>query len=280
MIANPLVTVVEGDIEELIARARALVDAGGRRLLGITGAPGAGKSTIAARVVEALGDAAVLVPMDGFHLANAELERLGRRDRKGAIDTFDAHGYVALLRRLRSPAGATVYAPLFRREIEEPIACAIPVGPEVPLVVTEGNYLLVPDEPWAAVRGLLDEAWYVDARRGDADRVADRPPRRVRQAAGRRARMVALDRPAQRGAGGRHARARRRAYPYRAGLSLRRRRPSTAAAGSTTRATASSPRLPVTSPDDDVDATGPLRCGRPDCQLHDVDAAVDVVGRP
>ena len=161
MIANPLVTVVEGDIEELIARARALVDAGGRRLLGITGAPGAGKSTIAARVVEALGDAAVLVPMDGFHLANAELERLGRRDRKGAIDTFDAHGYVALLRRLRSPAGATVYAPLFRREIEEPIACAIPVGPEVPLVVTEGNYLLVPDEPWAAVRGLLDEAWYV-----------------------------------------------------------------------------------------------------------------------
>ena len=104
-------TVVEGDIEELIARARALVDGGGRRLLGITGAPGAGKSTIAARVAEALGDAAALVPMDGFHLANAELERLGRRDRKGAIDTFDAHGFVALLRRLRSPAGATSTRP-------------------------------------------------------------------------------------------------------------------------------------------------------------------------
>ena len=161
MIATASMTVVEGDIEVLISRARRLAEAGERRLLGITGAPGAGKSTIAARVVEALGEAAALVPMDGFHLANAELERLGRRDRKGAIDTFDAGGYVALLRRLRSPAGETVYAPTFRREIEEPIACAIPVAPEVPLVVTEGNYLLVPGGPWAAVRDLLDEAWYV-----------------------------------------------------------------------------------------------------------------------
>ncbi len=160
MIASGRLTTI-GDIDALIGRARALVAAGGRRLLGITGAPGAGKSTIAARVVDALGGAAVLVPMDGFHLANAELERLGRRDRKGAIDTFDAAGYVALLRRLRAPGGETVYAPEFRREIEEPIACAIPVGPEVPLVVTEGNYLLVPDGPWAEVRGLLDEAWFV-----------------------------------------------------------------------------------------------------------------------
>jgi pantothenate kinase len=161
VIATASMTVVEGDIEVLISRARRLAEAGERRLLGITGAPGAGKSTIAARVVEALGEAAALVPMDGFHLANAELERLGRRDRKGAIDTFDAGGYVALLRRLRSPAGEAVSAPTFRREIEEPIACAIPVAPEVPLVVTEGNYLLVPGGPWAAVRDLLDEAWYV-----------------------------------------------------------------------------------------------------------------------
>lgn len=161
MIANAPVTVVVGDIEALVSRAQALAGAGGRRLLGITGAPGAGKSTVAAHVVHALGGAAVLVPMDGFHLANAELERLGRRERKGAIDTFDAAGYVALLRRLRSPGGETVYAPEFRREIEEPIACAIPVGPDVPLVVTEGNYLLVPDGPWAEVRGLLDEAWFV-----------------------------------------------------------------------------------------------------------------------
>jgi pantothenate kinase len=161
VIATGSMTVVEGDIEVLISRARRLAEAGERRLLGITGAPGAGKSTIAALVVEALGEAAALVPMDGFHLANAELERLGRRDRKGAIDTFDAGGYVALLRRPRSPAGETVYAPTFRREIEEPIACASPVAPEVPLVVTEGNYLLVPGGPWAAVRDLLDEAWYV-----------------------------------------------------------------------------------------------------------------------
>lgn len=161
MIATAAVTVVEGDIEVLIARARDLAAAGERRLLGITGPPGAGKSTLAARVVDALGDAAALVPMDGFHLANAELERLGRRDRKGAIDTFDAAGYVALLRRLRAPAGETVYAPTFRREIEEPIACAIPVAPDVPLVVTEGNYLLVSEQPWGALRGLLDEVWYV-----------------------------------------------------------------------------------------------------------------------
>jgi pantothenate kinase len=152
---------VVADVDALVERARALAGAGGRRLLGITGSPGAGKSTIAAQVVDALGEAAVLVPMDGFHLANAELERLGRRNRKGAIDTFDAAGYVALLRRLRSPGHETVYAPVFRREIEEPIACAIPVAPDVPLVVTEGNYLLVPDEPWAAARELLDEAWFV-----------------------------------------------------------------------------------------------------------------------
>jgi pantothenate kinase len=147
--------------EALLARARGLAEAGERRILGITGAPGAGKSTLAAAVVEAVAGA-VLVPMDGFHLANAELERLGRRERKGAVDTFDALGYVALLRRLRAADEEIVYAPEFRREIEEPIACAIGVARDVPLVVTEGNYLLVDTGPWAAVRGLLDEAWYVE----------------------------------------------------------------------------------------------------------------------
>jgi pantothenate kinase len=100
--------------------------------------------------------------MDGFHLAQAELERLGRTERKGAPDTFDAEGYVALLRRLRSPVPAvTVYAPLFRREIEEPIAGAVPAAADVPLVVTEGNYLLLDEPPWAAVRALLDDAWFL-----------------------------------------------------------------------------------------------------------------------
>lgn len=146
---------------ELLSRARELA-AGPRRILGIAGAPGAGKSTLAASLVSALGADAVLVPMDGFHLANAELLRLGRRDRKGAVDTFDAAGYASLLRRLRDPSEELVYAPYFAREIEEPIACALPVPAAVPLVVTEGNYLLVDGGPWAAVRGLLDEVWYVE----------------------------------------------------------------------------------------------------------------------
>lgn len=144
-------------------------------MLGITGPPGAGKSTVASAIVAALGDAAVLVPMDGFHLANAELDRLRRRDRKGAPDTFDAAGYVALLRRLRAPTSQPVYAPLFDRSIEEAIAGAIPVNPDVQLVVTEGNYLLLEDEPWSGVASLLDEIWYVDL--DDATRV-DRLVRR------------------------------------------------------------------------------------------------------
>jgi pantothenate kinase len=146
-----------------LERGRALAGAGGRRLLGIAGVPGAGKSRLAEELARSLGPAAVYVPMDGFHLANEELVRLSRRDRKGAPDTFDCAGYVALLRRLRAPeAEPCVYAPRFRREIEEPIAGAIPVLPEVPLVITEGNYLLVEGDGWGAVRALLDEAWYVE----------------------------------------------------------------------------------------------------------------------
>jgi pantothenate kinase len=147
--------------DELVARAERLAVTGRRSLLGICGAPGAGKSTLAARIVDALGDQAVLVGMDGFHLAQRELNRLGRADRKGAPDTFDVFGYVDLLERLRLHGEETVYAPEFRREIEEPIACAIPVFPSVPLVVTEGNYLLLPDRPWDQVRLLLDDVWFL-----------------------------------------------------------------------------------------------------------------------
>jgi pantothenate kinase len=157
--ASPLCA---GDLNRLIERAQGLVEPGTRRILGITGAPGSGKSTLASTLAAALGPQAVLVPMDGFHLANEQLVRLGSRDRKGAADTFDAAGYVALLRRLRDPAELLVYAPEFRREIEEPIACAIPVSRDVPLVVTEGNYLLVDDDRWSAVRPLLDEVWFLD----------------------------------------------------------------------------------------------------------------------
>lgn len=99
--------------------------------------------------------------MDGFHLAQAVLERTGRADRKGVPDTFDAAGYVALLRRLREPRqGPAVYAPVFDRSLEEPIAGSIPVPP--PLVITEGNYLLHDAGEWALVRPLLDEVWYLD----------------------------------------------------------------------------------------------------------------------
>ncbi|MEU6300119.1 nucleoside/nucleotide kinase family protein [Streptomyces erythrochromogenes] len=150
-------------ITELVERAAGLAARGGRRILGVAGPPGAGKSTLAARLAEALGPrTTVVVPMDGFHLARAELDRLGRADRKGAPDTFDAAGYVCLLARLRASAtgGATVYAPAFDRCLEEPIAGSIPVPPDVPLVITEGNYLLHDAGEWAAVRPLLDEAWY------------------------------------------------------------------------------------------------------------------------
>ncbi|MEU7017499.1 nucleoside/nucleotide kinase family protein [Streptomyces sp. NPDC046385] len=150
-------------LDRLAERARALADAGGRRVLGIAGPPGAGKSTLAARLAARLDGRAVLVPMDGFHLAQAELERLGRAGRKGAPDTFDAAGYAALLRRLRAAEpGTTVYAPAFDRSLEEPVAGSIAVLPELPLVITEGNYLLHDEGPWAAVLPLLDEAWYLD----------------------------------------------------------------------------------------------------------------------
>ena len=152
----------------LLDRAAGLALGGSRCLLGITGAPGVGKSTVADALVRALGERAVLVPMDGFHLAQTELERLGRADRKGAPDTFDAAGFVAMLGRLRAQrpgpgaAGRTVYAPRFDRGLEEPIAGAIPVEAHVPLVVVEGNYLLHDDEAWADVAALLDQSWYVE----------------------------------------------------------------------------------------------------------------------
>jgi pantothenate kinase len=146
-----------------VDRAVRLAAAGGRRLLGIAGAPGAGKSTLAAQLAGALGDRAAVVPMDGFHLAQAELERLGRADRKGAQDTFDPGGLVTLLGRLRAADEPVVYAPAFRREIEEPIAGAIPVPADVPLVVCEGNYLLLADGAWRGVRPLLDACWFVES---------------------------------------------------------------------------------------------------------------------
>jgi pantothenate kinase len=139
---------------------------GGRVLLGITGSPGAGKSTLAAFLAEACG--AVVVPMDGFHLADVELVRRGLLDRKGAPETFDGWGYAALLARVRglgadsgSGSAEVVMAPMFERDLEQPIAGAIPVPPSAGLVVTEGNYLLLEVDPWPLVRARLDAVWHV-----------------------------------------------------------------------------------------------------------------------
>jgi pantothenate kinase len=149
---------------ECLRRLAPLLATGQRRILGIVGQPGAGKSTLALALQAALGQQMQTVPMDGFHLANAELDRLGRRSRKGAPDTFDAAGFVNLLARLKvqHPGDAPIYAPEFHRDLEEGIAGAIAVQGDTPLIVTEGNYLLLEDAPWPQGRALLDEVWYLD----------------------------------------------------------------------------------------------------------------------
>ncbi|WP_246268739.1 nucleoside/nucleotide kinase family protein [Nonomuraea typhae] len=145
--------------DDAVRRAATLAASGKRRILGITGPPGAGKSTLA-RLLHDKIDGSVVVGMDAYHLAHSALERLGLAERKGAPETFDAAGYVALLRRIR--AGEHVWAPEFRREIEDAIAGAVAVPPEVRLVITEGNYLLLGGEQWRPVRALADEIWYAD----------------------------------------------------------------------------------------------------------------------
>ncbi|WP_020106199.1 nucleoside/nucleotide kinase family protein [Nocardia sp. 348MFTsu5.1] len=151
------------DVDELIRRIDRRRGGGDRVLIGIVGEPGSGKSTVSAALADRLGGAAVVVPMDGFHLANRELSRLGRAARKGAIDTFDADGYVHLLRRLRNQQEAVVYAPDYVRGMEESVAGSIPVAAEISVVITEGNYLLDADKPWCEVRSILDEVWFVEA---------------------------------------------------------------------------------------------------------------------
>nr|MCW2728173.1 hypothetical protein [Aeromicrobium sp.] len=152
-------------LNALVDRAAGLVPPGRRALLGICGAPGAGKSSLAAKVVKRLradGVAVAHVPMDGFHLADAALTERGLLAAKGATETFDVHGYLALLRRLRAEVDHDVLAPDFERTIEQPIAAAIIVPPDTALVVTEGNYLLDDSGAWPAVRAELDEVWFVD----------------------------------------------------------------------------------------------------------------------
>lgn len=147
--------------QALAAMARDIHDHLQRRerlIVGITGPPGVGKSTVTRRLVERLGDIASYVPMDGFHLATPQLDRLGRRERKGAPDTFDIDGYVAALTRVAAGyRGNDIYVPDFHRALEEPVAAALVVPGTARVVVTEGNYLGL----WDEVRRRLDRLYYL-----------------------------------------------------------------------------------------------------------------------
>jgi len=156
--------------DPLVADAARLLDRPGRRLLGLCGPPAAGKSVLARALVDGINlrlgtDTAAYLPLDGFHLSNRQLERLGLTDRKGSPPSFDAYGYAALLRRIRAvpPPGHDVYVPDYDRALHEPVAARHVVRPGVRLVLTEGNYLGLDAPGWREAAELLDELWYVDA---------------------------------------------------------------------------------------------------------------------
>ncbi len=153
-------------LAELVDRAAALVPAGGRAILGIVGAPGSGKSTLAEQLLAQLrrrrGESWVAhVPMDGYHLADDQLRRLGSLARKGAPDTFDADGYAHLLMRIKTHPHEWIYVPGFERTLEQPIAAALVVPPTARLIITEGNYLLLDEPSWRAGAARLDQVWFV-----------------------------------------------------------------------------------------------------------------------
>ena len=148
-------------LDEVITRAKSLIT-GERKIVGLIGKPGAGKSTLSAQLIEHLGAQAAILNMDGYHLSNLALRELGRADRKGAPDTFDALGFTAILQRVKNQVDQDIYFPVFDRSIEESIAAQGVITPEIKLVITEGNYLLHNENNWGGVKELLDESWFIE----------------------------------------------------------------------------------------------------------------------
>jgi pantothenate kinase len=179
-------TTSDGSLDSLTDRAIGLATPGGRIIIGIAGSPGAGKTTLAKQLVERINGRpgaprAVYLPMDGFHLANATLDRLGIHDRKGAIETFDGWGFVALLGRVLAERDHPVYAPSFERTVDEGIAGEIAISDDAEIVIAEGNYLLVDREPWNRIPALLAESWFCATDAGERlDRLVDRHTRHGR----------------------------------------------------------------------------------------------------
>lgn len=176
--------VVQEDLETLAGRIRS-VASDSRYVLGIAGSPGSGKTTLAKALVRRLNqqdpNTAAYLPLDGFHLANSMLDRLGLRERKGAIETFDGWGFLALLDRIRNERDHTVYAPSFQRTVDEGVAGEIAIEPEATIVVVEGNYLLVDEGPWAQIRSRLDAAWFCSTPAAEREsRLIDRHTRHGR----------------------------------------------------------------------------------------------------
>lgn len=154
------------DIAGLAALVAERAQRGGRVIAALAGAPGSGKSTVAERLCDALnaraaGTAAVL-PMDGYHYDDLHLVPAGLRPRKGAPETFDVGGLYHTLKRLRARDEAFVAVPVFDRDIEIARAGARMIPAEVPVIIAEGNYLLLGQEPWVRLRPMFDVAVLVD----------------------------------------------------------------------------------------------------------------------
>jgi pantothenate kinase len=158
--STPDIAAIADELRERVDLSKA------RQIIGIVGAPGTGKSTLADLVAAELGrELCLVVPMDGFHLAQSIIAGTPLAGRRGAIDTFDVGGYLSLLQRLQLRNEPVVYAPYFRRGLEEPIGSGIAISSQIPVIITEGNYLLADQEPWNHIRDYLTETWFVETPR-------------------------------------------------------------------------------------------------------------------